>query len=58
MVCFGVMGGCGDSSYPLTHQLRKTGTEARNMPEAKGLRAPVRGDRDSSGAGRDLKRLP
>lgn len=43
---------------PFDTSLRKTGTEARDMPEAKGLRAPVRGDRDSGGGGRDLERLP
>lgn len=53
MVCFGVMGGCGGST-----SLRKSGTEGRDMPEAKGLRAADRGVGASGAAGRDLERLP
>ena len=43
---------------PFETSLRKTGTEGRDIPEAKGLRVAVRGDRDSDGTSRDLERLP
>lgn len=57
-MCFGGDGWLWGLLLPFDTSLRKTGTEARDMPEAKGLRAPVRGDRDSGGGGRDLERLP